>query len=129
MTPPRRQHRLRSDVDPQAAFQARLRRDHRDLIRLSAQVRHTAPWRHVAAPLVAMEGLAHGLAGASGVFGFAALGEEAARLERLLERWRLRPPAEISRQRMVAFVRALAPLLDGLFAASWRSGGRRAAPE
>ena len=106
--------------DPHEAFRARVRRDRAKLIRLSAALRRPVRWRRVAASLSAIEGLAHGLAGASGIFGFATLGEDAGRLEQLLERWRLQPPAEISARRIAAFGRKLAPLLVHLGAACER---------
>jgi HPt (histidine-containing phosphotransfer) domain-containing protein len=105
-------------VDPHAAFCARMRRDRRKLIELSSPLRGPMRWARAAARVAAIEQLAHGLAGAAGVFGFAALGEDAARLERQLERWRLHPPAVISRQRRAAFARNLAPLLARLRDAS-----------
>lgn len=110
--------------DPQAAFRARMRRDRRTLIELSSPLRGPMRWTRAAARLAAIEQLAHGLAGASGVFGFAALGQDAARLERLLERWRLRPPEEISPPRIAALLRRLIPVLEGLGSATGRSGPR-----
>lgn len=104
-------------ADPHEAFRARVRRDRAKLLRLSAVLRRPIRWSRASSSLSAIEGLAHGLAGAGGIFGFAALGEDAARLERLLERWRLRPPAEISARRIAAFSRKLVPLLDHLGAA------------
>jgi HPt (histidine-containing phosphotransfer) domain-containing protein len=91
-----------------------MRRDRRKLIALSSVLRRPMRWTRAAARLAAIEQLAHGLAGASGVFGFAALGEDAARLERLVERWRIRPPAEISMPRLAALVRRLDPVLERL---------------
>jgi len=109
-----RVRRRRLAVDPDAAFRARMRRDRHKLIELSSALRCPMPWTRAAARLAAIEQLAHGLAGASGVFGFAALGEDAARLERLVERWRIRPPAEISMHRVAALVRRLDPVLARL---------------
>lgn len=101
-------------TDPDAAFRARARRDRRTLARLAARVERATGWRRAAASLALMERTAHGLAGASGVFGFVALGEDAAKLERLLERWRLRPPAAISDRRLALLRQRLRPLVDKL---------------
>jgi HPt (histidine-containing phosphotransfer) domain-containing protein len=105
-------------ADPEAAFRARLRRDRTTLIELSATFRQPTAWTRAAGRLAAIEHVAHGLAGAAGVFGFTDLGEDAARLERLLERWRKEPPAEISSQRITALGCKLAPILDKLRSAS-----------
>lgn len=105
-------HRLAAD--PEAAFRTRAERDHKALTRLAAVLREPTTWRRAAPGLAEIERLAHKLAGAGGVFGFAALSDEAARLERLLERWRLRPPKEISRRRVAAFAQRLDAVLGGL---------------
>lgn len=110
----RRGHGVGLSTDPQAAFHARARRDRRTLVRLAAEVERQTVWHRAAAPLARMESVAHGLAGASGVFGFTSLGEDAARLERLLERWRVRPPAAMSDRRLVSLRQRLRPLLEKL---------------
>lgn len=120
---PGRARRPAIDADPEAAFRARAGRDRRKLVRLARQVEHATSPRRVLASLALVEGVAHGLAGASGVFGFTALGEDAAKLERLLERWRKRPPAGFSRRQLAAFRRRLQPLLDGLGLAERPSDG------
>jgi HPt (histidine-containing phosphotransfer) domain-containing protein len=104
----------RPAIDPHAAFHARAQRDRRKLVRLAGQVERAASRRQMAAVLALIEGVAHGLAGASGVFGFTALGEHAAKLERLLERWRTLPLSGLSHRQLAAFRRRLQPLLDGL---------------
>lgn len=110
----RRRARRRIATDPEAAFRVRARRDRKDLVRLARPLEAATGWDQAAAAVATMERITHGLAGASGVFGFADVGEHAARLERLLERWRLRPPAAISRRQLATFRRRLVPLLDGL---------------
>ncbi len=107
-----------SGLDPEAAFRARLRRDRAKLLRLSKALNGPCGWRKVAVPVAEMERVAHGLAGASGIFGFARLGDDAARLERLLERWRLRPPKQMSPQRLAAFRRRLVSVIEKLEAAA-----------
>jgi len=114
----RRARQLSLPADPEAAFRARMQRDRQRLIELSATLRRPTAWTRAAGRLAAIEHLAHGLAGAGGVFGFADLGEDAARLERLLERWRKQPPAEISSRRIAALDRKLAPVLEQLGAAA-----------
>jgi HPt (histidine-containing phosphotransfer) domain-containing protein len=104
----------RKALDPHAAFHARAQRDRRKLARLAGQVERAASRRQMAAALALIEGVAHGLAGASGVFGFTALGEHAAKLERLLERWRTLPLSGLSHGQLAAFRGRLQPLLDGL---------------
>lgn len=101
-------------ADPEAAFRARAARDRQRLLRLAAALRQPVPWHRAAARLEEIERLAHGLAGAGGVFGFPAVSDDAVRLERLVERWRLEPPAEISRPRLAVFARRLAALLASL---------------
>ena len=111
----RRARQLSSQpADPEMAFRARMQRDFQTLIELSAALRRPTAWTRAAGRLAAIEHVAHGLAGAGGVFGFTDLSEDAARLERLLERWRKRPPAEISVQRIAALDRKLAPVLERL---------------
>lgn len=89
-------------------------RDRKALTRLATALRQPTSWRRAAGALGDIEHLAHKLAGAGGVFGFSALSEDAARLERLLERWRRRPPEEISKRRIAVFLRRLEPVLAGL---------------
>jgi len=111
----RRARQLSSQpVDPDLAFRARMQRDRERLIELSATLRRPTAWPRAAGRLAAIEHVAHGLAGAGGVFGFTDLGEDAARLERLLERWRKQPPVEISPRRIAALDRRLAPVLERL---------------
>lgn len=111
----RRARQLSSQpADPGMAFRARMQRDRKTLIELSATLRRPTAWTRAASRLAAMEHVAHGLAGAGGVFGFMDLSEEAARLERLLERWRKQPPVEISPRRIAALDRKLAPVLERL---------------
>lgn len=105
-------------ADPEAAFHARVRSDRARLQRLAAAMRAPARWRSVAAELGIVETLAHQLAGAGGVFGFTALSEAAASVERLLEAWRRHPPAEVSPRRMAGLQRRVAALLLELDAAS-----------
>ena len=101
-------------ADPDAAFRARAERDRRAIARLVKALHQPVRWRQAAASLAEIERLAHKLAGAGGIFGFAALSEDAARLERLLERWRLRPPGELSARRIATFARRVDPVLAGL---------------
>ncbi len=118
----RRARQLASQpADPETAFRARMHRDLKTLIELSATLQRPTAWTRAAGRLAAIEHVAHGLAGAGGVFGFTDLSEDAARLERLLERWRKQPPAEISSHRIAALARKLAPVLERLRFAGGRS--------
>jgi HPt (histidine-containing phosphotransfer) domain-containing protein len=84
--------------DPMLAYRDRAIRDRNSIARLMAQIAES-PWVRLAPPLNELEALAHGLAGTGGTFGFPALSDTAARVERLLERWRGAPPATLSRRR------------------------------
>ena len=118
---PRRSRAL--DTDPEVAFRARAERDRRAIARLARPLRGPTRWSDAAAPLAEIERLAHKLSGAGGVFGFAALSEDAARLERLLERWRLRPPVELSARQIDALSLRLGAVLAGLAQVNARRGG------
>jgi HPt (histidine-containing phosphotransfer) domain-containing protein len=100
--------------DPVPAFRQRAHRDHGRVVRLAARLRNLSVWSHIARPLAELEDIAHGLAGASGVFGYPALGEAAAKVERLAERWRLEAPATLSPRRRVLLANATRSLIAGL---------------
>jgi len=73
-----------------------------------------ADWDAVARPLAELEHIAHGLAGAGGVFGHNAVSEAALRVERLAERWRTTAPTTLSLRRKSVLVRALRVLAASL---------------
>lgn len=99
-------------ADPLRAFLARAARDRERIAELADGLQIERDWSHVAAPHMALEDLAHGLAGTGGTFGFPSLSAAAARLERLMERRRLRPPARYTRKQ----IDYLAPRLAALIA-------------
>lgn len=101
---------LKLPDDPEAAFRVRLAADRTELVRLLRGPRN-------ARTLAALEDLAHGLAGSAGVFDFAQLGEAAARLERMAERYRLLRPATLSPRRKTLLMGSAAALLAELTAA------------
>jgi HPt (histidine-containing phosphotransfer) domain-containing protein len=91
--------------DPVQAFRERAARDRRRTDRLMAELTGLDRAR-LAPPLAELESLAHGLAGAGGTFGFPALSETAARVERRLEGWR-RAAADALTPRQIAGLRRL----------------------
>ncbi|HEX7007072.1 MAG TPA: Hpt domain-containing protein [Alphaproteobacteria bacterium] len=91
--------------DPVQAFRERAKRDRARTDRLMARL-DGLRWRRAAQPLAELEALAHGLAGAGGTFGFPALSETAARLERRLEGWRRKAPTTLT-ARQIAGLRRL----------------------
>ena len=78
------------------------------------QLRNSTDWHRVAMPLHTLEDLAHALAGAGGVFGFFAVSAAAARVERLAERWRTKPPEKLTSRRVALLARAADSLIDAL---------------
>jgi HPt (histidine-containing phosphotransfer) domain-containing protein len=97
-----------------AAFATRLRRDRGAIAALERRLAADAPWDEVAARLAAIESLAHRLAGAAGTFGRPLVGEAARRVERLAERWRVRPPPRLTPRRHALLGRRIAALLRAL---------------
>jgi len=100
--------------DPEAAFRVRMRQDRARILRLARRLRGQGAWTAIAPPLARLEQLAHGLAGVSGVFGHAGLGEAAGRVERLLERWRQEAPPCLSPRRRALLAAAIARLTAAL---------------
>jgi HPt (histidine-containing phosphotransfer) domain-containing protein len=99
--------------DPVQAFRDRAIRDHDAARRLMAQL-SSVPVARLARPLAELEALAHGLAGAGGTFGFPALSETAARVERRLEGWRRAAPATLTARQIVGLRRLVALMLAEL---------------
>jgi hypothetical protein len=102
-------------ADPAGAFRARARRDRARILLLAERLRGPADWAMMMQPLAELQQIAHGLAGAGGVFGHGAVSETALRVERLAERWQ-RPaaamPSPRRKSRLVQAVRALAASLS-----------------
>ena len=115
--------------DPDLVFRARAVRDRGRILRLAARLGKPIAWSVVAKPVAQLEEVAHGLAGSAGMFGFAAMGDAAARLERLAERWRLAPPDAFTARRVAILARTIAPLIAELSlvdtSAASRSRSRR----
>jgi HPt (histidine-containing phosphotransfer) domain-containing protein len=99
--------------DPVQAFRARAARDRARTDRLMARLADPGRAR-VAEPLAELEALAHGLAGAGGTFGFPALSETAARVERRLEGWRRAAPATLTARQIAGLRRLVASMTDEL---------------
>ncbi len=102
---------LKLPEDPEAAFRIRLAADRAELVRLMARPR-------TARTLADLEELAHGLAGSAGVFGHDRVGDAAARLERLAERYRLQKPGSRSQRQKSLLAGAAASLLAALSASN-----------
>ena len=97
-------------ADPAALFRTRARRDRVQILRLVELLDGEG-----VAVLAELERIAHGLAGAGGVFGHADVSEAAARVERLSERWRIADLATLSPRRkslLAGAVRGLAARLS-----------------
>lgn len=107
---------MRLSGDPDAAFRRRVRRDRARILRLTERLERLQAWSRVARPLAELEQIAHGLAGAGGVFGHAAVSLAAARVERLAERWRVALPATLSPRRKSLLAEAVRDLLARLSA-------------
>lgn len=93
--------------DPIQAFRERARRDRASADRLMAMLTGL-DWARLAPALAELEALAHGLAGAGGTFGFPALSETAARVERRLEGWRRAKPATLTARQLAGLRRLVA---------------------
>ena len=100
-------------TDPAAAFRSRARHDRAELLRIGARIGDGA-----VPDLAELERIAHGLAGAGGVFGHADLSSAALRIERLAERWRAEALAVLSPRRKSLLARALRDLDERLSAAN-----------
>jgi HPt (histidine-containing phosphotransfer) domain-containing protein len=98
---------LKLPDDPEAAFRVRMAADRAELQRLMKR-------RPGVTTFAALEELAHGLAGSAGVFGYHEIGEVAALLERLAERYRRLRPATLSPRRKALLVNATTALLAAL---------------
>jgi HPt (histidine-containing phosphotransfer) domain-containing protein len=99
--------------DPVQAFRERASRDRDRTGRLMAAL--TDPSRaRLAQPLAELEALAHGLAGAGGTFGFPALSETAARVERRLEGWRQAAPETLSGRQLAGLRRLVGRMIAEL---------------
>jgi len=109
---------MRLTADPAGAFRARARRDRARILLLAERLGGLADWDAVAHPLAELEQIAHGLAGAGGVFGHDAVSEAALRVERLAERWRTTAPSTLSPRRRSVLVRAMLVLAASLGAAT-----------
>jgi hypothetical protein len=105
-------------ADPAGAFRARARRDRMQILRLAERLGALAEWAMVARPLAELEQIAHGLAGAGGVFGHTAVSEAALRVERLAERWRAAAPPTLSPRRKSLLVRSVRVLAASLSVAT-----------
>jgi chemotaxis protein histidine kinase CheA len=79
---------IRNPSDLVQAFRARALRDERRILRIEALLRASTDRTQVSELLVSLEDIAHGLAGAGGVFGFDSVSEAALRVELQVERWR-----------------------------------------
>lgn len=101
-------------ADPDAAFRQRAARDRARLSRLAERVRHQGARPRMAKSLAEIEELAHGLAGAGGVFGYPSLSAAAARLERLTERWRQARLPALSPRRKSLLAGAIRSLIGEL---------------
>lgn len=110
--PTRSMHHVLRDVDPVLDFRRRAARDRDRIARLAATLRAESDWDLVAGTHSELEDLAHGLAGTGGTFGFPSLSVAAARVERLTERRRLRPPSRCTRRQ----IGLLAEMLESLIA-------------
>lgn len=112
MSGPRARLRQASrDGDPVDAFRLRAARDRDRIVRLAGRLRAESDWDLVATTHLALEDLAHGLAGSGATFGFPSLSVAAARVERLAERRRLRPPARYTRKQIALLVDTLGSLI------------------
>jgi HPt (histidine-containing phosphotransfer) domain-containing protein len=100
--------------DPQAAFRVRAVADRGELLKLTQTIRAGIPPARTKHCLAAIEDIAHGLAGASGVFGFPDMGTVAARLERLAERYARLAPTPLDRRRIARLIAAAETLIEQL---------------
>lgn len=115
-------------ADPDAAFRQRAASDRARLSRLAERVRHQQAAPRFAKSLAEIEELAHGLAGAGGVFGYPSLSAAAARVERLTERWRQARLPALSPRRQSLLAKTLQSLIGELMLAdddNATSAGRR----
>ncbi len=108
----RNSRRAAHDADPVLEFRLRAARDRDRIARLAGMLRAESDWHLVAGTHSALEDLAHGLSGTGGTFGFPALSVAAARVERLTEGRRLRPPSRYTRKQIAL----LADMLESLIA-------------
>jgi len=114
--PESRRAAARKMIDPLQAFRRRAGRDRRQIERALAQLDATVDWPRVAALLTLLENIAHGLAGAGGVFGFSAVSNVASKVERQVERWRIDSKMELSPRRRNALAKSVGLLVAALSA-------------
>jgi len=105
---------VRNSSDPVRAFQARAKRNLRRIVKAQGQLCKSDDWRRISELLAVLEEIAHGLSGAGGVFGFSAVSETAAKLERQAERWRLDPNQILTSRRRAALAKSVGSLVAAL---------------
>jgi HPt (histidine-containing phosphotransfer) domain-containing protein len=96
------------------AFRVRASRDRRKIMLVEALLRKSVEWPRIFEFLTTLEDVAHGLAGAGGVFGFSAVSKTAAKVERQAERWRLDLKQELTARRRAALLRSVGSLVAAL---------------
>lgn len=104
----------RTSTDPIQAFRHRADRDRREIERALAQLDATVGGPPIAELLAEIEDVAHGLAGAGGVFGFSAVSKAALKVERQLERWRLDLQRQLTSNKRAALSRSIGSLVAAL---------------
>lgn len=98
-------------ADPHAAFRERVDADRVAILDIAGVVRDSAGGARLDRPLARLEKLAHGLAGASGVFGYPGLSRSALRLERWIGRYGIGPAGPLSPRRKASVARLIDALL------------------